>query len=393
MTYKFDDFPNIDRTNFVRHNPAFQKIVFGKSDLLPFWVADADFRVMPQLIEALKKRAELGHFLYETKSPELKKLLSAWYKQQYDIGIHPKRVLFTPSVNTSVALITEMFAAKGEGIILQPPVYQAFAQTITGLGREVINNPLVYSEKGYQIDFEDLELKAAQPDAKVFLLCHPHNPVGRVWKRDELKQMAEICHRNNVLLVTDEIHGDIVYEPNEYLGMVEVAKEYSDNVIMITSAGKSFGIPGLLDSFIFTPNTTLYKSLRHRIELLHIDKSNAFSNVAWESIYDHGAAWLVEFRTYLKTNINGLHAFLEENIPDVSFIEPEGTYQIWLDFRKLGLNDEALTRFLVDEAGLAMNAGHTYGPGGEGFMRMNIASPRSMLMKGMEQLKIAVNKH
>lgn len=392
MTYKFDDFPNIDRSNFVRHNPTFQKIVFGKTDLLPFWVADADFKVMPQLIEALGKRAEQGHFLYETKSPELRELLSGWYKEQYSIDIHPKRVLFTPSVNTSVALVTELFTNKGEGVLLQPPVYQAFAETINKLERSVINNPLIHTKEGYRIDFDDLEVKVALPEAKIFLLCHPHNPVGRVWTQEELRRVAEICHQHDVLLVTDEIHGDIVYKPNKYIGMLEVAREFSDNVIMITSAGKSFGIPGLLDSFVYTPNTKHYKALRRRIESLHIDKCNAFSSVAWESIYTHGAEWLGDFRTYLKGNIDELHNYLEQNIPEVGFIKPEGTYQIWLNFRKLGLDDEALLRFIVDEAGLALNAGHTYGSGGEGYMRMNIASPRAMLMSGMEQLAEAVRK-
>jgi cystathionine beta-lyase len=366
-------------------------MVFGKSNLLPFWVADTDFKVMPQLVEALAKRAEIGLFPYETKSPGLKELISAWYKKQYNINIHHKRLLFTPSVNTSVALITELFVKPGEGIIIQPPVYQAFAQTIKSLGREVIENPLVYTEEGYTIDFADLAEKAASPAAKVFLLCHPHNPVGRVWREDELRKLAEICHQNNVFIVTDEIHGDIVYSSNKYIGMVDVAGQFSNKVIMITSAGKSFGIPGLLDSLIYTPNTEFYKLLRNKIESLHIDKGNAFSSAAWECIYAHGEEWLQEFRNYLAGNIEAVDKYLRENCPTVSFIKPEGTYQLWLDFRKLGLSNEELSRFLVDEAGLALNAGHTYGTGGDGFMRMNFASPRPMLMKGMEQLAEALD--
>ena len=392
MTTDFNQFPDIDRSNFVRYNPVFQKMVFGKSGLLPFWVADTDFRVMPQLVQALEERARLGYFPYETRSPELKQLISTWYKEQYDIGIHHKKLLFTPSVNTSVALITEIFSGPGEGVIIQPPVYQAFAQTISGLQREVIENPLIYSADGYKIDFEDLEKKAALPEAKIFLLCHPHNPVGRVWQQKELEQVAEICHRHNVLIVTDEIHGDIVYEPNRYLSMLTVARQLSDKVIMISSAGKSFGIPGLLDSFIHTPDTELYKLLRGRVEALHLDKANAFSITAWQCIYSDGLSWLSEFRSYLKGNIEAIDNYLAESIPEVSFIKPEGSYQIWLDFRKLNLDNEALTRLIVDEAGLAMNAGHTYGAGGSGFMRMNIASPRSMIMKGLEQLAEAITR-
>jgi len=390
MIKNFDQYSDIDRSNFVRYNPVFQKMVFGQADLLPFWVADSDFSVMPELTRDLSKRAELALFPYETKSPQLKESISAWYQKQYNISIKAKRLLFTPSVNTSIAVIIELFTNHGEGVIIQPPVYQAFAGTISGLNRKVIDNPLQYSNGRYEIDFDDLDKKTRLDEAKIFLLCHPHNPIGRVWNRDELRQMAEICYRNNVLLVTDEIHGDITYAPNEYIGMSDIAQEFSDQVIMISSAGKTFGIPGILDSFIFTANTDYYKALRNRIEVLHIGKSNAFANVAWESIYLHGEAWLAQFKEYLSENINAIHDFLEVNIPEISFTKPEGTYQIWLNFEKLQMENEALTKFIVEKARIGMNPGHTYGAGGDGFMRMNIASPRDMLLKGMSQLAEAV---
>ena len=389
MNYNFDDYPVADRNNFVRYNPIFLKTIFGSSDVLPFWVADTDFQVMPTLSEALKARAETGLFGYETKSPDLKKSLSQWYESRYDIPIHPKKLLFTPSVNSSIAAIIDEFTIPGEGVIIQPPVYQAFKGIIESLEREVINNPLVLQDNRYEIDFDDLKLKAQSLSAKVLILCSPHNPVGRVWQAEELNKIAQICAENDILIIADEIHGDIVYVPNKYIGMLNACKEFSDKIIMVSSAGKSFGMPGLIDSFISTPNRKYYEHLKKRIERFHLDKSNAFANTAWQEVYENGHEWLAQMTTYLKGNVDYIADFLKNNLTEVMLPMPEGTYQIWLDFRKLELNNEELAKFLAKEAGIALNQGHTYGPGGNGFMRMNIASPRSMIVQAMAQLKDA----
>lgn len=392
MNYNFDDYPVADRDNFVRYNPIFLKTIFGRNDILPFWVADTDFLVVPALSEALKARAETGLFGYETKSPALKKSLSHWYESRYDIRIHPKKLLFMPSVNSSIAAIIDEFTIPGEGVIIQPPVYQAFKGIIDSSEREVINNPLILSDNRYEIDFEDLIQKAQSPSAKLLILCSPHNPVGRVWNEDELTKIARICVENDILLVADEIHGDIVYSPGKYIGMLNVYKEFSDNIIMVSSAGKTFGMPGLIDSFISTPNGEYFKRLKHRIERFHLDKSNAFANTAWQAVYEHGHEWLEQMTTYLKGNADYIADFLKNKLPVVKLPMPEGTYQIWLDFRELGLTNEELGKFLANEAGIALNQGHTYGPGGDGFMRMNIASPRNMIVQAMEQLKDACDR-
>jgi cystathionine beta-lyase len=389
MDYNFDDYPIADRSNFVRYNPVFLKTIFGQSDILPFWVADTDFRAMPALREALVARAKSGLFGYETKSPIMKKSLSQWYESRYDIKIHPKKLLFMPSVNSSIAAIIDEFTIPGEGVIIQPPVYQAFKVIIESLEREVINNQLELRDNRYEIDFEDLRLKAQSPSAKVLLLCSPHNPVGRVWQEDELKKIGQICSENDLLLIADEIHGDVVYEPAKYIGMLRVNKDVGDNIIMVSSAGKSFGMPGLVDSFIFTPNVKYYDLLKHRIERYHLDKSNGFVNTAWQTVYEYGNDWLEEMTSYLKANIDYIDDYLKNNLPQVKLPMPEGTYQIWLDFRELNLTNEELSKFLAKEAGIALNQGFTYGPGGDGFMRMNIASPRKMIMQAMDQLKDA----
>ncbi|MEN8247851.1 MAG: PatB family C-S lyase [Bacteroidota bacterium] len=391
MNNKFDFYPDTNRENFSRYNPFFQKLVFGRNDLLPFWVADTDFVVMPELSDALAKRANLGLFPYENKSPDLKKSLADWYNSKYDIQMNGKKLLFLPSVNTSIATIIDEFTDPGDGVIIQPPVYQAFAETIKDINREVVNNPLILKDDFYEIDFEDLQLKAQQESSKIMLLCSPHNPVGRVWKKDELQKIVQICIENDILMITDEIHGDIVFEPNLYIGMLNIYEGLSDNVIMVSSAGKTFGIPGLLDSFIYTPNTEYHKQIRTRIKAFHLDKGNAFSNVAWEVIYKHGDTWLKEMKSYLEGNIEYIHKFLKNHLPMIKMTPPEGTYQVWLDFRQLGLDNQELARFLSENAGIALNQGNTYGPGGDGFARMNIASPKTMISQAMNQLKEAVS--
>jgi len=393
MDSKFDNYLEANRDNFVRYNPVFLKSLFGSTDVLPFWVADADFQVMPKLIEKLTERAEQGLFGYETKSLDLKKALSSWYDHRYDIKINARKLLFIPTVNASIAAIIDELSEPGDGIIIQPPVYQAFKSIIDGLGRETIDNPLVYTDNHYQVDFDDFRAKAEKPSNKIFLLCSPHNPVGRVWTKEELMQMAQICTENNVLIIADEIHGDIVYSPNKYIGMLSIQKQLNDdNIIMVSSAGKSFAMPGLIDSFIYTPNAGYHQALKERIAKFHLDKSNAFANTAWQVVYEHGGNWIDEMTKYLKGNIDYITSFLNEHLPQIRLPKPEGTYQIWLDFRKLKLTDDQLAKFLSLEAKIALNEGHTYGPGGGGFARMNIASPRAMIEKGMLQLKDAVDR-
>ena len=280
MSHNFDDYPDIDRSNFVRYNPVFLKSIFGRTDILPFWVADTDFEVMPALQEALSKRANSGMFAYETKSPALKQSLASWYESRYDIKVNTRRLLFMPSVNASIAAIIDEFTKPGDGVIIQPPVYQAFNGIIDGLGREVINNQLILENNQYKIDFDDLREKARLSSSKIMILCSPHNPVGRVWNEEELIEVAQICTENDLLLITDEIHGDVVYKPHKYIGMTTIYKQFGDNIILVSSAGKSFGMPGLVDSFIFSPDNSYYKALKNRIEKFHLDKSNGFANKA-----------------------------------------------------------------------------------------------------------------
>ena len=388
MAARFDKYKkDIDRSSFVRYNENYLKSQFGSSNVSPFWVADSDFMVMPELVKALKKTAKRSLYPYELKTPGIKQPLIDWYKKRHQVEINMDGLLFTVSVNTGLAAAIDELTAKGDGIIIQPPVYQAFKSIIKGVGRKIINNRLVFKNGTYEMDFDDLKKKAAESTTTAMVLCSPHNPVGRVWRREELEKIANICIANNVLMLTDEIHADIIYSSSTFIGMTEVYKSKSDNIIMFGSAGKSFGIPGLVDSFIYSPNPDLKKALQDRIMRFHLGKSNAFGNAALKTVYKYGYSWLDTKIEYLEKTVKIIEDFLAKELPEITLVKPEGTYQIWLDFNKVTSNDEELKKLLYEKAKLGITLGTEYGIGGKGFARMNIASPKPMILDALKRLK------
>lgn len=388
MAAKFDKYKkDIDRSSFVRYNEKYLKSLFGSADVAPFWIADSDFMVMPELTKALKKMAKRGIYPYELKTPKIKQPLIDWYKKRHQVEIQMEGLLFITGVNTGLAAAVDELTAKNDGVIIQPPVYQAFKGMIRGVNRKIVNNRLVFNNGRYEIDFTDLKKKASDKKTTAMILCSPHNPVGRVWTREELEKIATICIDNNVIMLTDEIHADIVFDDHKFIGMTEVYKGKSDNIVMFSSAGKSFGIPGLVDSFIYTPDPNLNKVLHNRIMRFHLGKSNAFGNIALKTVYKYGYKWLDKKIGYLEKTILMIDAFLTKNIPEIVLVKPEGTYQIWLDFNKVTKNDEELRTLLYEKTKLGIILGTDYGIGGKGFARMNIASPRPMIMEAFKQLR------
>ena len=391
MKYDFEQPFQVDTSKFVKFNPGYLTGQFGTVDVTSFWVAEMDFKVMPKLIDRLKERADEGIFCYEYKTADLKQALSGWFERRHGLPIDTSNLMFTPSVLNSLAALIDEFTEPGEGVIIQPPVYQAFASIIKGLDREVVNNPLLLEDGVYTMDFTNLEEMAASPVNTLMVLCSPHNPVGRVWKTGELEQLADICLRHNVLLITDEIHCDVVYPGHQFTGMTSIYEEHSENVIMVGSAGKSFGIPGLVDSFIYTPGPELKETIMARIMKYHLGKSNAFANTTLETVYTEGDNWLDAFTSYMQGNIELVRSFCSENTNKVKLIEPEGTYQVWLDFRAYPQSEEALLKLLCTKAGLGLTKGSSYGEEGDKFFRMNIACPRAEIAQALEGIKKALS--
>lgn len=374
---------------FKWHKPMLAEH-FGNADALPFWVADMDFRAPEAVIDSLRQRVEHGIFGYEYKTDGYFAAILDWYKNRHNWTIDQNHIEASPSVLNAISILINQHSEKGDGVIIQPPVFFEFRSVIRSNERKIIKNPLKLAEGQYRMDFEDLEKQAANPQNKIMIVCNPHNPVGRVWTADELARVAEICRQHNVLVIADEIHGDIVYPPHRYTPFAAVSDAAAQISATCLSPAKTFNIAGMVDALVVIAD----EDRRHRFhDFAHryqINKTNVFATVAIEAAYRHGGAWLDALLAYLQSNIDFLRDYLAENMPQVKLIEPEGTYLVWLDFNALGLDAKALEQFLGQKAQLALNSGYWFGREGAGYARMNIASPQSVLQQAVQQLSEAV---
>jgi len=377
----------------MKWNPDQLDEHFGNREALPFWVADMDFPAPPTVIEALTARAQHGIYGYEYKPQGYFEVLKSWYsrRQQWDIDL--AHIEPCPSVLSAIAILINQHSQPGDGVIVQRPVFFEFQSVIRSNNRRIVKNPLQVVNGAYQMDFDDLEVKAAKPKNKIMIVCSPHNPVGRVWTSDELMRVIEICARHNVLLIADEIHGDIVYEPHHFTPVLSLPDVNLGHVVACLSPAKTFNIPGMIDAFAVIPDDAKRESFHQFAHQFQINKTNVFSLVALETAYRDGGPWLDDLLTYLRGNIDFIKAYLADHIPQVRLVEPEGTYLVWLDFTALDLDAKTLATFLAQDAGLALNPGHWFGREGAGYARMNIAYPRDILAQALSQLDRAVAGH
>jgi cystathionine beta-lyase len=298
-----------------------------------------------------------------------------------------------PSVLNAISILINQHSDKGDGIIVQPPVFFEFRLVIRSNNRKLIKNPLKLVHDKYQMDFKDLADKAADAKNKIMIICNPHNPVGRVWTREELAQVGEICNQHNVLVISDEIHGDIVYQPHQYTPMASISDGLAQSSVTCLSPAKTFNIPGMVDAMAVIANEEYRERFHDFAHRYQMNKTNVFASAAIEAAYREGEDWLDALLAYLQTNIGFLKSFLHENLPQIKLIEPEGTYLVWLNFEALGLDAKALERFLAQNARLALNSGYWFGREGAGYARMNIASPRSTIAEALERLADATRNY
>lgn len=366
---------------------------FGNDEVLPFWVADMDFRAPSVVIDSLLKRVEHGVLGYEYKRVSYFDALIHWYQTRHRWLIDRNHIEFCPSVLSAISILINQHSDEGDGIIVQPPVFFEFRSVIRSNNRRLVKNPLKLVDGKYQMDFEDLEEKAADPTTKIMIICNPHNPVGRVWTGEELAQAGEICRRHNVLIISDEIHGDIVYKPYRYIPFASISDELAQSSVTCLSPAKTFNIAGVVDAMAVIGHEQYREQFHDFTHRYQINKTNVFASVAIEAAYSEGGAWLDALLAYLQLNISFLRSYLQENLPQVKLIEPEGTYLVWLDFKELGLDAKELEKFLAQKAQLALNPGYWFGREGAGYARMNIACPRSLLQEALFRLTKAVRHY
>lgn len=390
MKYDFNKIINRNNTKSLKYDFAKERNI--PEDLLPLWVADMDFQTSPEIIEALNKAVSHGIYGYSEGKEEYFDAVYNWYNDNFNWQVKKEWLIKTPGVVFAIVLAINALTNEGDSVLIQNPVYYPFTEVIIDNNRKLVNNSLVRNGKKYEIDFEDFEKKIIENNVKLFILCSPHNPVGRVWKKWELEKIGDICLKHNVKIVSDEIHSDFVYPENKHIVFSSLDEKYQNITITCTAPTKTFNLAGLQISNIFIPNLEIRKKVLKQLDRVGYSQVNLMGLVACEAAYKYGRQWLNELKEYLLDNLNFLRDYLETNIPQIKLIEPEGTYLIWLDCSALGLEDKELEKFIVEKAKLWLDSGYIFGKEGEGFQRINIACPRETLKKALEQLKEAVDE-
>lgn len=375
----------IERTGTMSVKWDNMKEVFGAGDLLPMWVADMDFRPPKAVIDALKARVEHGVFGYSIIPDSTDEAIQNWLKKRHHWEIEQSWLLYSTGVVPSLGMAIQAFTKPGDRILIQSPVYQPFFRMIETNGRKVVNSPLLLKNGRYEIDFADFEEKC-QNNVKVFILCSPHNPGGRVWHKGELQQLAELCKKYEVLIIADEIHADLVAPPYQHTPIAAIDKAYQDFIVTCIAPTKTFNLAGLQAASMIVPNPSLRKKLSEIQAQQGFFTLNTFGIIGMEAAYRNGSEWLDELLLYIRQNVEIVHDFIQKELPALQIMEPEGSYLIWIDCRKTGLSDADISNRLLQTGKLALEPGRKYGPGGEGFIRMNVACTKQILRDGLARL-------
>ena len=356
-------------------------------DVLPLWVADMDFETSSYIEDALTERVKEGIFGYSDVQTPYFEIIRDWMIRHHDWEPQEKWLIKTPGVVFALAMAVKAYTDPGDKVLLQQPVYYPFSEVITDNGREVVSNDLVLTEDGtYKIDFADFEQKIIANGIKLFLLCSPHNPVGRVWTKEELEKIGDICVKHGVTVVSDEIHNDFIWEGTHTV-FAGIKKEFADISVTCTSPSKTFNLASMLISNIFIPNQILRRKFCKEMDRAGISQLSVLGLVATEAAYAHGDEWYDAMKNYVRDNIAFARAYVEENLPGVRMIDTQGTYLIWLDFRQTGLTVEQLDHKIIYEAGLWLDSGKIFGKTGEGFERINVACPRAVLQEALDRIR------
>lgn len=385
----FDTVINRRNTNCLKYDFAVYR---GKPEnVLPLWVADMDFKVSSYIEDAIINQARHGIYGYSEVAEEYFQVLKNWNYKHYNWNIERKWLVKTPGIVFALAMAVKAFSKKGESVLIQQPVYYPFSEVILDNERNLVDNTLVLQEDGsYKIDFEDFERKIVENNVKLYFLCNPHNPVGRVWTKEELTALGDICLKHKVIVVSDEIHADFDYT-GRHIVFADLKEEYKDISITCMAPSKTFNIAGLQLSNIFIPNRELKQRFKKEIAAAGYSQLNAVGLVAAKAAYENGEEWYQAMLSYVKDNIEYTRKYLEENLPVLKMTKPEGTYLVWIDFKGLGLSDDELEDLIINKAGLWLDSGLVFGKAGKGFQRINVACPRKNLQLALDKLKSAID--
>ena len=386
--YNFDNFPKREETNCVKWD--LRETYFGKKDILPLWVADMDFETPDFIIERIRKRLDHPVLGYTFRSEEFNSSFIGWALKKYSWEVKPEWMSFSPGVVSAVTLAVQGFTEPGDEVIVQPPVYFPFFTCVEGSNRKLIHNQLKEVDGRLTMDFDNLE-SVITPKTKMIIICNPHNPGGTVWTENELRRLGDICAKHNLLVVSDEIHSDLVFEPFQHVPFAKIVPQEKVKSITCMAASKTFNLAGLSTSLVVIPDEEVKKEFERLMNISHINMGNIFGGIATQAAYAEGENWLEQLMDYLKGNRDYLSNFINEKLSPLRMIIPEATYLAWIDFSELGLKQDKLNHWLINEAKVGMNSGSMFGPGGDGYIRINFACPRSILTTALTQIEQAMN--
>lgn len=383
MNYNFDEITDRRNTNSLKWDV--------KDNELPMWVADMDFQTAPEIKKAIIKRAEHGVFGYSTVPEEWYSAYINWWKSRHDFIIEKEWLIFCTGVVPAISSIVRKLTTPAEKVLILTPVYNIFFNSILNNGRNVLECPLKYNDGSYHIDYTDLEKKLSDPQTTMMILCNPHNPVGKIWGKDTLRKIGELCFKYHVIVVSDEIHCDLTETGADYIPFASVSEECRMNSITCVSPTKTFNLAGLHTAAVIAPSEYLRNKVNRGLNTDEVAEPNAFAIPAAIAAYERGAEWLDELRKYIDENRRIVSEFVSKELPQIKLVGSEATYLLWLDCRKIGGHSSTVAQYIRDTTGLYISDGQQYGSGGERFIRLNIACPKKLLLDGLQRLKIGVN--
>lgn len=383
MKYDFDLQTDRRNTNSLKWDVAEHE--------LPMWVADMDFQTAPEVLSALKKRVEHGIFGYSIVPEEWNQAIMSWWKERHDFQIQKEWLIFCTGVVPAISSTVRKLTTVGENVLIQTPVYNIFFNSIINNGRHVLESPLSYDGEVYHIDFKELEEKLAEPQTTMMILCNPHNPIGKIWERETLERIGELCWKHHVLVISDEIHCDLTIPEHDYIPFASVSEKCKENSITCIAPTKAFNIAGLQTAAVIIPNETLRHKVNRALNTDEVAEPNAFAIEAAVAAFREGADWLDELREYIQENKKYVNDFLKEELPELKLVPSEATYLLWIDCSHIFENAIELSKILRETTGLYLSAGNQYGGNGSHFLRMNIACPREVLKDGLKRLKKGIS--
>jgi len=383
MKYNFDEIVSREGTNCLKYDA--RERFFGDKDVLPLWVADMDFKTPDFIVNAVKKRAAHEIYGYTFRGDSYFQSIIGWMKRRHNWEIKKEWISFSPGVVAGLTFAIEAFSKPGDGVVVQPPVYFPFFDCVKGTKRKMIENPLKTENGRYTFDFDDLKAKIDKKP-KLLMLCNPQNPGGMVFTREELTELANICIENNIMIISDEIHSDLIFEGNKHIPIASLSDEIAQNCMVSMAPSKTFNVAGFSSSIVIIPNKTKFARYERAIGVGHLHMGNIFGTVAMEAAYTHGDEWLDQLIAYLSENYRILEDFFKIKLPKVKVMKPEATYLIWLDFREYGMKNDALMKFTLENAKVGLNDGGRFGTGGDGWLRINIGCPKSVLEEALKRL-------